>query len=179
MPELTSRLGLALPQGESGRAAALTIAPGDLRLVAERLLCQDWFLEDVCGLDVAEGLAVLYHFAHWTQPGRVVLRVMIPRDNPVCPSIEGIYPGAGWHERETRDFFGIDFTGAANTMPLLLDESIERPPLLKPEESRISTNQLWPHGEWVGPAKGHVLAEELMSICGPGEPGGQTGGETP
>jgi hypothetical protein len=64
-------------------------------------------------------------------------------------------------------------------MPLLLDESIDRPPLLKPAEARISINQLWPQGEWVGPAKGHALAEELMSICGPVEPGGQTGGETP
>jgi len=166
MPELTSRLLLALPTGDSGRDAALHVKPRDIRLVAERLLCQDWFLEDVCGLDVAEGLAVLYHFAHWTRPGRVVVRVLLDRDKPECPSIEGIYPGASWHERETRDFFGIDFTGAANTTPLLLAEPLDPPPLVKPAGARITKDRLWPHGEWIGPAGGHTLAEELMSICG-------------
>jgi len=169
MPELTSRLGLALPPGESGREAALVIEPGDLRRVAERLLCQDWFLEDVCGLDVAEGMAVLYHFAHWTRPGRVVLRVLLPHDDPACPSIEGIYPGASWHERETADFFGIRFQGAANDTPLLLAERLDPPPLVKAPVARMSTHQLWPHGEWIGSAKGHALAEELMAVCGPEE----------
>lgn len=169
MPELTSRLGLALPSGSSGRDAALVIAPEDLRLVAERMLCQDWFLEDITGLDVAEGVALLYHFAHWERPGRVVLRVLLPHDDPVCPSIEGIYPGASWHERETRDFFGVEFTGAANDTPLLLAERLDPPPLLKAPIARVSTNQLWPHGEWVGHGTGHTLAEELMAACGPEE----------
>jgi len=166
MPELTSRLSLALPPGETGREAALLITPEDLRPAAERLLCQDWFLEDICGLDLAEGMALLYHFAHWTRPGRIVLRLLLPHENPSCPTIEGIYPGAAWHERETRDFFGVVFTGASNTTPLLLAEVLDPPPLLKAPVSRLSRNVIWPHAQWQGSAKGHALTEELMAACG-------------
>jgi NADH-quinone oxidoreductase subunit C len=173
MPGLTSRLAIALPQGTSGRDAAINAGPADIRLVAERLLCQDWFLEDITGLDVAEGLALLYHFAHWERPGRVVVRVMLSHDAPECPTIEGIYPGAAWHERETRDFFGVVFTGARNETPLLLHEHLDPPPLRKAPLARVSTHQLWPHGEWVGAAKGHDLAEELMSVCGSEKPAGE------
>ena len=167
MSQLTERLGLALPPGGSGRDAALNVQPEDIVLVAERLLCRDWFLEDITGLDVAEGLALLYHFAHWERPGRVVVRVMLPHEDPRCPTIEGIYPGASWHERETRDFFGVVFEGAANDTPLLLHERLDPPPLRKDPATRVATNLLWPHGEWVGQALGHGLAEELMGRCGP------------
>lgn len=165
MKETLERLHLALPAQETGRDAALYVQPGDLRVVAERLLCLDYFLEDVCGLDLAEGPALLYHFAHWVRRGRVVLRVMLDRADPVCPSIEGIYPGAAWHEREARDFFGITFQGAADDQPLLLAEHMDPPPLLKDPGARMPRERLWHHGEWVGPARGSGLADELQNAC--------------
>ena len=40
---------------------------------------------------------------------RVVVRARIPRDNPGIATIQNVFPGANWHERETHDFFGIRF----------------------------------------------------------------------
>lgn len=173
MPEPTSPMGPAQPGGHSGRAIALAVAPEDLPLMAERLLHREWFLEDICGLDVSEGFVLLYHFAHWSRPGRVALRVLIDREGPKCPTIEAIYPGASWHEREAHDFFGIAFTGAANDMPLLLAEKLDPPPLRKAPQARMSTRRLWPQSEWPGAAEGQALAGELMAPRHCEETGGE------
>ena len=105
---------------------------------------QGYFLEDVMGLDAKEGVEVIYHFDHFEDPGRVTLRVLTPRDKPVVASIAHIFPGAEWHERETRDFYGIDFVGNPNPAPLLLAEDMTFHPLLKAEADRISVYQLLP-----------------------------------
>jgi NADH-quinone oxidoreductase subunit C len=39
------------------------------------------------------------------------LRVALDREEPSLPSISSIYRTACWHERETFDFFGIQYTG--------------------------------------------------------------------
>jgi NADH-quinone oxidoreductase subunit C len=166
MPVLTSRLRLALPPNTSGQDIALAAASQDVPAVAGRLLRKGWFLEDICGLDMAEGLALLYHFARWDRPARVVLRVLLPHGGPECPTIENIYPGASWLERETSDFFGIAFTGASNTTPLLLAEKLDPPPLSRKPGHRMSTHRLWPLAQWVGGANGNPLAEDLV-----GDPG--------
>jgi NADH-quinone oxidoreductase subunit C len=62
---------------------------------------------------------------------RVVVRTRVPRANPEVPSINQIYPGANWHERETHDFFGIRFVGHPYLKPLLLPEDADFHPLLK------------------------------------------------
>lgn len=79
----------------------------------------------------APQMEVVYDFSHWEELCRVVIRARIPRDNPEIPSIEAIYPGANWHERETHDFFGIKFIGHPDLKPLLLPEDADFHPLLK------------------------------------------------
>jgi NADH-quinone oxidoreductase subunit C len=50
------------------------------------------------------------------------------------PTISDIFDGANWHERETRDMFGVVFTGHPYLEPLLLpEEDADRRPLLKAE----------------------------------------------
>jgi Ni,Fe-hydrogenase III component G len=60
------------------------------------------------GLEVNE-MEVLYHFC----PGDavIVLRVRIPRQGGVLPSLCEIIPGAEVFERELREMFGIEITG--------------------------------------------------------------------
>lgn len=104
-----------------------------------------FFLEDVSCVDMQEGFLLVYHFDRFERPGRLVLRVMIPRETPEIPSIYEIYPGAAWHERECFDFFGVQFTGHPNLIPLLLDpEHQGPPPLLKEESARKDLPQLYP-----------------------------------
>ncbi|HZO89746.1 MAG TPA: NADH-quinone oxidoreductase subunit C [Chthonomonadaceae bacterium] len=42
---------------------------------------------------------------------RIFLKVPVPEDDPVVPSVVSIYPGAGFPEREIYDFFGVRFEG--------------------------------------------------------------------
>ena len=62
------------------------------------------------------------------------------------PSISNIYHGADWHERETRDFYGVVFSGHPNLKPLLLDEEdADFHPLLKEETNLKSLHEVsWP-----------------------------------
>nr|WP_296770436.1 NADH-quinone oxidoreductase subunit C [Rhodococcus sp. (in: high G+C Gram-positive bacteria)] len=46
-----------------------------------------------------------------THNRRIRLEVSVPDSDPHIPSLVGIYPTNDWHERETYDFFGIQFDG--------------------------------------------------------------------
>lgn len=79
-----------------------------------------------------EQLEVVYDY-NYTGPElcRVVVRCLLDRSNPVIPTICQLIPGANWHERETHDFFGINFSGHPDLSPLLLPEDADFHPLLK------------------------------------------------
>jgi NADH-quinone oxidoreductase subunit C len=106
---------------------------------------QGFYLEDVMGLDTKEGFEVVYHFDHFTDPGRITLRVLVSHEEPEIPSIAGIYQGAEWHERETQDFYGVVFTDNPNPAALLLPDDMELRPLVKEEKARMSVYELFPN----------------------------------
>jgi NADH:ubiquinone oxidoreductase subunit C len=90
------------------------------------------------------GLEVLVHVY---SPDFVVhcnVHVPVDPEYPVCPSITSLYPGAGWHERETHEMFGIVFEGHPRLVNLYLPEDFEGRPLLK--SFRLSTRVVkdWP-----------------------------------
>ena len=88
------------------------------------------------------GLEVIYQFARYDQLYRIKARVSVPKSLKV-PSISDIYHGADWHERETRDFFGVIFDGHPNLKPLLLtEEDSDFHPLLKEETNLKSLNEI-------------------------------------
>jgi NADH-quinone oxidoreductase subunit C len=81
------------------------------------------FLTAVDELD--EGLRVVCHLAAH-RPGAVdhlVLRTLV---TDRVQSVAHLFPGAGWHERETAEMFGLVFTGSDG-------EELPRPGLLLPE----------------------------------------------
>ena len=123
----------------TGSAWLGVMALQDIPAIAKALLAAGYHLEDISGLDAAEGAVAAYHFDHCTTPGRITLLALAPHDAPVFPSIAAIYQGAEWHERETRDFFGYVFTDNPNFIPLLLpDDMADIHPLKKPEAARAS-----------------------------------------
>jgi NADH-quinone oxidoreductase subunit C len=91
------------------------------------------------------GLEMVYQFARYDQLYRIKARVSVPGSLEV-PSISDIYQGANWHERETRDFFGVMFNGHPNMKPLLLsEEDPDFHPLLKEEKKLKSLDKVsWP-----------------------------------
>jgi NADH-quinone oxidoreductase subunit C len=62
---------------------------------------------------------------------RFTLKVRLPEDNPRVPSVTGVWPTANWHERETYDFYGIEFTGHPDLTRILLPEDWVGWPLRK------------------------------------------------
>jgi NADH-quinone oxidoreductase subunit C len=56
-------------------------------------------------------LHAVYELLSITHNRRVRLEVACPDGDPHIPSVVAVYPTADWHERETWDFFGIQFDG--------------------------------------------------------------------
>jgi NADH-quinone oxidoreductase subunit C len=167
---------LFLSQGDyrkTGQALIAHLAPADLRTAARTLLSAGLHLEDVCGLDTAEGLFAVYHFDHYTRPGRVTLRVFVDREAPEIPTISDIYQGADWHERETHDFYGIVFAGHPNMLPLLLPEDADFHPLLKEAATRVAAAAILEKGQVLSQADGFVL----LDAPAPEEPGQAAAGD--
>jgi NADH-quinone oxidoreductase subunit C len=61
--------------------------------------------------DTGRELHALYHLLSITHNRRIRLEVACPDADPHIPSAVPVYPTADWHERETWDFFGIQFDG--------------------------------------------------------------------
>ena len=116
-----------------GYHAEATVAPDQVVFAAEQLDKEGLSLDTITGVDwMAEGqMEVVYDYFHPAKALRVVVRTRIPRDNPEIATIQKVFPGANWHERETHDFFGIRFLGHPNLTPFLLPEDATFHPLRK------------------------------------------------
>jgi NADH-quinone oxidoreductase subunit C len=62
---------------------------------------------------------------------RLRLKVRVPGTDPRLPSVAGVWPSAGWAEREVFDLFGIVFDGHADLRRILMPEDWEGYPLRK------------------------------------------------
>ena len=98
--------------------AVMAAARDDARLDLKYLRC-------LSGVDwQEEGLEVVYHLWSFTKKHSLQVKTRVTYDDANVPSIATIYPAADWHERETRDMFGINFVGHWNLLPLLLPEDM-------------------------------------------------------
>ncbi|MCZ0971256.1 NADH-quinone oxidoreductase subunit C [Streptomyces albulus] len=75
---------------------------------------------------------------------RLVVRTTVPHDAPALPTAVGVFAGAGWHERETHEMFGVDFTGHPHLVPLLLPDAFEGHPLRKDFVLAARVAKAWP-----------------------------------
>lgn len=62
---------------------------------------------------------------------RLRLRAGVPVDDVSVPSVVGIYPGAGFYEREAFDMFGLVFEGHPDLSRILMPDEWEGHPLRK------------------------------------------------
>jgi NADH-quinone oxidoreductase subunit C len=74
---------------------------------------------------------VVYNFHTLRTNQRMTLRVPVDGQEPVVPTIEGIYPNANWFEREIWDMFGIRFEGHSDMRRILMPFDWEGHPLRK------------------------------------------------
>ncbi|MEV7117919.1 NADH-quinone oxidoreductase subunit C [Kitasatospora griseola] len=106
------------------------------------------FLDWLSAVDeLAEGFVVCAHLAAVGEPGsvrRLLLRTRVPRDKAVLPTAVEVYAGAAWHERETREMFGIEFPGHPYPATLLLPDGFEGHPLRKDFVLAARVAKDWP-----------------------------------
>lgn len=90
-------------------------------------------LMEIAGVDYperAERFEVVYHLLSVTRNHRLRVRVTASETTPV-PSITGVWPNAGWLEREVFDMYGVLFSGNADLRRILTDYGFEGHPFRK------------------------------------------------
>lgn len=90
------------------------------------------------------GFRVTAHVAALSPVRRLLLRTTVPHEAPVLPSAVDVYAGAAWHERETHEMFGVDFTGHPGLDHLLLPDGFEGHPLRKDFVLAARVAKAWP-----------------------------------
>lgn len=91
------------------------------------------FLTDLCGIHYPEAesdsqFAIVYHLHNWYENKRIKIKVYLNGENPEIKSISNIFLCANWMERETYDFYGINFLGHPQLKRILnMDEMISFP----------------------------------------------------
>jgi NADH-quinone oxidoreductase subunit C len=91
------------------------------------------FLTDLCGIHYPDNeaerqFAVVYHMHNWYENKRIRIKTFLNGDQPEVKSIANIFLCANWMERETYDFFGINFIGHPQLKRILnMDEMVSFP----------------------------------------------------
>jgi NADH-quinone oxidoreductase subunit C len=102
------------------------------------------------GVDYPESFAVIYNLYSFHVKRKVTVKAHIERENPEVDSLEPVFRGINWFERETYDLLGIKFRGHSNLKRLLLPPDWKGHPLRKdyvyPEEYNGMTLKREEHG---------------------------------
>ncbi len=76
-------------------------------------------------------LGVTYHLDSTIHGHKLVMKVRVPEEEPVVPSVESLWKTANWHEREAWDMVGVIFDEHPNHKRILCAEDWEGHPLRK------------------------------------------------
>ena len=74
---------------------------------------------------------IVYQLRSMQHNDVVRLVVQVPEDDPRVPSLEGVFAGMDWHEREAYDLLGIVFEGHHDLRRILLPDDWTGHPLRK------------------------------------------------
>ena len=91
------------------------------------------FLTDLCGIHYPENdenhqFTVVYHLHNWIDNVRIKIKTYISGTNPEIKTVSNVFLCANWMERETYDFYGINFIGHPQLKRILnMDEMISFP----------------------------------------------------
>jgi NADH-quinone oxidoreductase subunit C len=91
------------------------------------------FLTDLCGIhypdnDSSHQFAVVYHLHNWIENIRIRITTYLVGENPEVNTITDLFLTSNWMERETWDFYGINFKGHPQLKRILnMDEMVSHP----------------------------------------------------
>ena len=125
-------------------------APKDMNLKVLNFLYDDEelkfrFMTDLCGAhfpgNKGKELAVNYHLHNLVDNVRIRFKVFTDINQPDIYTATGLFSAANWMERETYDFYGVNFVGHPNMKRILNVEEMDYFPLRKEypleDQSRI------------------------------------------
>ncbi len=102
--------------------AQITIDRADIRALCQFL--RDELAFDHCSLisavDWVSRFESVYQFTSWPNHTMIQVNAVIPHDDPVIDTVEDIWHGANWHEREAYDMMGIVYRGHPDLRRILL-----------------------------------------------------------
>ncbi|MEO8569507.1 MAG: NADH-quinone oxidoreductase subunit C [Ginsengibacter sp.] len=138
--KLTERFGEGLFSWEEPYGMLTFSSDKDLNLKVLQFLYDDAelqfrFLTDVCAVHYpekkAEELAVVYHLHNLVDNIRIRFKIYTDINKPDVFSATALYAAANWMERETYDFYGVNFIGHPNLKRILNVDDMEYFPLRK------------------------------------------------
>ena len=105
------------------------------------------FLTDLCAVHYpdrkGEELAVVYHLHNLVENVRIRFKVFLPIEQPDVLTATTVFESANWQERETYDFYGVNFVGHPNLKRILNVEEMDYFPMRKefPLEDQSRTDK--------------------------------------
>ncbi|MFM2361252.1 MAG: hypothetical protein RLZZ316_154 [Bacteroidota bacterium] len=137
---LTEKFGDQVTNFEAPYGMLTFEAPKELNLKVLQFLFEDdilqfRFLTDLCAVnypdDKGRELAVVYHLHNLVNNVRIRFKVFTAVETPDVFSATALHAGANWMERETYDFFGVNFVGHPNLKRILNVDEMDYFPLRK------------------------------------------------
>lgn len=115
-------------------------APSEMNLKVLQFLYDDEelrfrFLTDICAVHYpdrkGEELAIVYHMHNLVDNVRLRFKVYVNIEQPDVFTATQLYEAANWLERETYDYFGVNFVGHPNLKRILNVEEMDYFPMRK------------------------------------------------
>ena len=137
---LTDKFGEQLTGWEEPYGLLAVNMPAELNLKVMQFLFDDEqmrfrFMTDLTAVHYpdrkGEELCVVYHLHNMMDNARLRLKVYVPIDKPDVYTASQLFSAANWMERETYDFFGINFIGHPNLVRILNVDEMDYFPMRK------------------------------------------------
>jgi NADH-quinone oxidoreductase subunit C len=204
--DVAARINAAFPDTVIEASEGSVIVPADRVAEIARFLRDDGeldckYLNCLTAVDWLEHFVVVYVLSSLARNHTLTLQARVSHDDPILPSVSGVWQGAVLQEREVYDLMGIAFSDHPDLKRIFLWEGFPGHPLRKdflalpggyrpglqrfpfefPEGQRDYPNLSQPEGprapavpRLVGPLPGQAQAEET----GGGQLGVRGGGST-
>ena len=117
------------------------------------------FMTDLCGVHFPDNkgkeLGVVYHLHNLEENVRIRFKVFAEVSKPDIYTATGLFSTANWQERETYDFYGINFIGHPNLKRILNVDEMDYFPLRKEfpleDQSRVDKDdEMFGRGGTIG-----------------------------
>jgi NADH-quinone oxidoreductase subunit C len=89
------------------------------------------YLSCLLGMDYESSFGVIYKLRSLKDKVDLIVKIMLPKENPVVATASAFFPVAEWFEREAFDMFGIQFQDHPDLRRILLPEDWVGYPLRK------------------------------------------------